>query len=214
MGKLNFRNVLTMLLPLVALIANVGVVLTQKGRVDDIDTRRQKTEENIAAVEAAIKRVDESPSPPRMPTMEQSPREQVDFLNMLRAFASASAVKVDQFNNSTPVAPSSGSGTDASKTVIPGGVLAISSSVEISGPYNNVRSFMYDLLRSPRLFSVNDLQWTRGMPYPKTVASFTLTRYVTPAPVGVAANLDQPQLRSATDVSGMSGPGPLSQSNP
>jgi len=144
----------------------------------------ERTEREIALAERTAQELKVAPAPARFPTSPLGPREQPDFLNTLRAYADATRVRLDRWTNATPIAPTSSAQEQEPSTrpKLPAGVAPVSSAVEASGSYANVREFLYLLLRSPRLFTMNDVRWERGDKWPRTRVSFTLTRYVSTAP--------------------------------
>jgi hypothetical protein len=118
----------------------------------------------------------------KLPTAEQSAREQPTFLNSLRAYAEESHVKLVRWAGvSTPLPVAGDNNGKPADTGMPPDVTAIASTVEVAGQYNNLRHFLYDLLRSPRLLNMTDIKWMRDETWPQTHLTFTLTRYVAPA---------------------------------
>src|SRR2546423_1443704 len=90
-----------------------------------------------------------------------------DVLNTLRIYANASGVKITRWMNGTPYAPVPGAngglggsnGTAEKPKPIPGGAAPIASSIEVAGPFNSIREFMYYLQRSPRLLNMTGIRW-------------------------------------------------------
>jgi hypothetical protein len=182
-GRLNLNNVLAVVLPLVVVLGSAWLTVFQVRRMRDLESQRRQVEQSIAITQNSIASLEALPPLNRIPTEPFAPKEQVDFLNTLRAYADATRVKLVNWTNATPLAPISPSNPAADSqepgSTLPRGVIPIGSAVVISGTYANVRDFLYYLLRSPRLFSMTDLRWSRSEQYPNTTVSFTLTRYVT-----------------------------------
>lgn len=196
MGRFNLNNVLVVVLPLIVLLGSGWLTMYQLRRMRDLDAQRRQVEQSIAITQNSIASLEALPPLNRIPTEPFAPKEQVDFLNTLRAYADATRVRLVNWSNATPLAPlsttSPATDTMEPKNALPRGVIPIGSAVVISGTYANVREFLYYLLRSPRLFSLTDLRWSRSDQYPNTTVSFTLTRYVTrpgdSAPAGGTTN--------------------------
>jgi hypothetical protein len=94
---------------------------------------------------------------------------------------------------------------------LPRGVTAISSRTIVSGRYDRINAFLYDLMKSPRLFNLTNAEWRRGSNYPETELTFTLIRYVTPAanppsdvaPPEVTTNSGSPAPASGSSAAGL-----------
>jgi len=181
-NRSSFLNIATWVVPIACLALAAGVIYYEVRRIRLLDEERVRVDQNIAFVEKLRQEITrQAPAMMnRFPTVEQSPKEQPDFLNKLRIYAAAARVRIVRWSNATPIAPTSDrdSGLEG-RSSIPPGVIPIASSIEVAGVYNNIRGFLYSLLSDPRLFSMNDIQWVRGDQWPRTRVSFTLTRYVT-----------------------------------
>lgn len=181
MTRASLLNIATIVVPLVCLLLAGGVTFYEVQRIRRLDAELKQAERNIAFVQKIREEIDRMPPVSRFPAAEMTPQEQTDFLNTLRAYALANRVTIVRWTNA-PVAPSRPA-TDTRQSSMPSGITPIAGSVEVSGLYNNVRGFLYDLLQGARLFTINDIRWRRGQKWPATNISFTLTRYVTTAPV-------------------------------
>lgn len=155
------------------------------------------TERNIKAEDMLSKELIVAPPNTRVPSVAPSVQEQPEFLNYLRVVAHTTNVRLVKWTN-TPVVQTvnaEGKPTDPS-SVLPPGVTAIHSAVEIGGSFNNIRQFLYYVSKSRRLLNVTDVKWTRTVDrWAGTSASFSLIRYVSdaappgtqPQPTSVAA---------------------------
>ena len=174
------------LVPLACLLLAGGVTVYEWRRISQYEGEKQAIRSNSQMVDSLERAVAAQPKPTRIPTADLTPREQPDFLNILRIYANASAVRITKWSNGTPNAPTSGTaaglngtnGEEKEKKAIPGGALPVASSIEVAGAYNGIREFMYYLQRSPRLLNMTDIRWKRADHWPQTSASFTLVRYV------------------------------------
>jgi len=181
-----FARTLSWLMPVLCALVIAGVVGRQWMALQALGREHRSVEQDIAVVENSLRQLDAAPPPSRIATEELSNREQVSFLNMLRGYADAWRVRLVRWSNGTPIAP--GMAAEGAPNRLPEGVYAIGSAVEVAGAYNDVRRFLYDLQRSPRLYNLSEVRWTRGDKWPITMASFTLTRYVTAAAPGVSSS--------------------------
>lgn len=182
MNRTSHLNIAKIVIPFLCFLIAGGVISYEIRRIRRLEGERIQVEQNIATVEKLRQELDQHTPVMlnRFPTAQQSPQEQADFLNKLRAYAAATQIRIVRWTNATPIAPASGGESGPPKqSSIPPGVLPISSSIEVSGLYNDIRAFLYSLLRDPRLFSLTDIEWQRSDRWPRTRVSMTLTRYVT-----------------------------------
>ncbi len=210
MNKLSLFNIAAIVVPFACFLIAGGVIYREVLRINQLNDTRIQMEKNIAFLETIQKELDRQPPLPRFPTVEQSPREQPDFLNTLRMFAFATSVRLVRYTNATPIAPSSTSAANQdTKPASPSGVIPIASSVEVAGRYTNIREFLYALQRSPRLFNMSDIRWTASAErWPITSTSFTLTRYVTAAKTAAGpASPGEPPTGIAQDTNLITSPG-------
>ncbi len=180
MSRMSASNVVCVVLPAVCVIGGGLTMWWQYRRIANLSTERVATERSIAIMQQQLAASEGEAPPMRIATMEMTPKEQVDFLYSLRAYAAATRVRLVSWTNGTPMAPAAPGGKEQAASTLPAGVNAISSAITVSGTYANVREFLYYLLRSPRLLSMSDMRWARGDAWPVSSVSFTLTRYVTP----------------------------------
>lgn len=196
MNRQRLSNMAILLVPFACLLLAGGVTVYEWKRISQYLGEEQTIQSSVQTVANLERAVAAQPKPTRIPTAEQTTKEQPDFLNTLRVYANASGVKILKWSNGTPYAPASGGTTSSNGTpqdkqkVIPGGAIPVASAIEVAGSYNNIREFMYYLLRSPRLLNMNDIKWKRDDHFPQTSASFTLVRYVTPPKQVTAMNVD------------------------
>ncbi|HLV79662.1 MAG TPA: hypothetical protein VKT32_05245 [Chthonomonadaceae bacterium] len=188
MNRSSFYNIATIAVPLTCFLLAIGLVFYEIHRLSTLKAESHQTAQQIAQVEKIIHDIEAQPPSEKIPAVPQTANEQVDFLNVLRLFASESRVTISRWSNATPLAPvttsnapgNNGSGNNAGSS-LPSGITPIASSVEVTGPYSGVRRFFYDLLQEKRLINMTEFRWSRGQ-YPQTHVSFTLTRYVSPPP--------------------------------
>src|SRR2546423_4672403 len=145
MNRQRLSQLAIYLVPLACLFLAGGVTVYEWRRISQYEGETQAIQTNTQIVENLERAVAAQPKPTRIPTAEQTPREQPEFLTTLRIYASASGVKITKWANGTPNAPTptgapgrTGSNTDEKKA-LPGGALPIASSVEVAGPFNSIR---------------------------------------------------------------------------
>jgi len=194
MNRSSFYNIATIAVPLTCFLLAIGLVFYEIHRLNLLQSESRETAQQIVQVDKIIHDIEAQPPSAKIPAVPQTATEQVDFLNVLRLFASESKVSITRWSNATPLAPAgggnapTGAGNNAggnSGSAMPEGITPIASAVEVTGPYNGVRRFLYDLLREKRLINMTDFKWSRGQ-WPATHVSFTLTRYITQPPASVA----------------------------
>jgi hypothetical protein len=181
-NRTSLINSATLLVPLVCLILSGAVVFYEWRRNQQLADDRLQVEKQIAFHEKLMGQITQMPQPSRMPTVEMTENEQPSFLNSLRLSADAYQVRLVRWSNAVPVPGAGGSADDPARKIMPAGVIPIASQVELQGRYEQVRQFLYELMRSPRLLNISDIRWSRGEPWPNTRLTFTLTRYVTQGP--------------------------------
>jgi hypothetical protein len=183
-------------IPLVCLVLGVILIMTQLARVRGLDAEKAQISKNISFVQGLIAQNDMQPLADKEPAIPQTADEQSLFLNELRLHAANARIELVRWANSPPPAQQPGAPAPPPS----GPTIPIVSSVETAGTYQNLRAFMYSLLRSPRLLNVSNLTWRREDDYPNTRLIFTLTRYVTkPQPI---ANVQPTSTAGATNPSG------------
>lgn len=200
------------MLPILCFGLAAGVSMHQANRLHKLNQEWRQVGKQLAAMDSLTVVAGAKPRLVRYPTVEQSPNEQPLFLNILRAYALETHVKVMRWANSSSVAKqastSSANGANAEKPPagMPPDVTPIASVVEVSGTYNDMRRFLYRLMRSPRVLSLSDIRWMREDKWPVTHLNFTLTRYV--APPGKAALRDAEASAKLRDPMALSQPKP------
>ena len=95
-------------------------------------TKGRKTTQQIAALDRLAREIQVRPIGRKVAVVPPSPDEQPLFLNMLRGFADNSRVQLAKYDNRTVPPPASGS-ADAKTNLLPPGVIALTSNVEIAG---------------------------------------------------------------------------------
>src|SRR5262249_22051591 len=154
----------TVCCPLFAGIVAGGVVGFEVRREHRLKAEYTRLSSDAQKLETTIKGMADHVQTQRYPTAPSTPQEQPDFLNTLRRYAYTRQVRIARLTETS--ASTTETGTSASdqtaKPARPVGVRALSSQVDIQGIYNRNRQFLYDLLRSPRLFTLNDIKLTRS----------------------------------------------------
>jgi hypothetical protein len=177
MKKLRFLKIAVILCPVGAAFVAGSVYGFEVRRLHRFEAERAKAEAQMASLERLVKEIEAQPDIVRIPTADQTPQEQAQFLTALRSWAEARHVQLVRWTN-VVTAPSSPEAGQA--TTLPAGVTAIVSNIDVKGRYDDARQFLYDLQRSRRLLTLNNVRWTRGEKWPGTEVFFSLTRYVTP----------------------------------
>jgi hypothetical protein len=200
------------MIPILCFGFAAGVSMHQANRLHKLDQEWRQVGKQLAAMDSLTVVAGAKPRLVRYPTVEQSANEQPLFLNILRAYALETHIKVTRWANVSSVAnqasTSSTNATNAEKPPagMPPDVTPIASTVEVSGTYNDIRRFLYRLMRSPRVLSLSDIRWMRDDKWPETHLHFTLTRYV--APLGKASLRDVEASAKLRDPMALSQPKP------
>jgi hypothetical protein len=178
MNKLSLYHIATIVLPILSLMIAGGVAYYEINRLHELEADLARTEQQITSTERTIAATRSNPGGSKHATAVPSPHEQTDFLNWLRMYANLTHVQITRWSNA-PAASTSAAGNS-----LPAGVTPLESAVEISGQYNNMRQFLYNVEHdSPRLLNLSNTNWSRGTP-PLTRLTFTLTRYLAPQAAG------------------------------
>jgi type IV secretory pathway VirB10-like protein len=175
MNQLRNYRIATVALPIVALIVGAIAIGSQMMRLRNAERQQTLADKNVKFLEDLIRQDQAQPLGDKIPALANNPNEQQLFLDELRQRALTSHVQVVRWSNK-PAKQSKDKDKNAKQAEL--GITPLASAVEVAGEYNQVRSFMYSLLRSPRLLNVSELTWLRDQ-YPTTRLMFTLTRYVT-----------------------------------
>jgi hypothetical protein len=182
----------TLGVPVLALVIGGVGFTTQHRRLGGLEADLKKAETEYAAIKKLVAEMESQKGISRFPTVAITPREQPIFLTTLRTYADLSGVKLIKWGGAPVPAITRGPQPNGKKdpNALPDGVSAIANQVEISGNYQGVRGFLYNVLRIPRLINLNDVKWARGAKGQPTTLTFTVTRYV--APLGKASTEDMP----------------------
>lgn len=162
-----------LLVPVISIFIVVVLALYEAHRYRQYGRELVVTQKQITQLDTLIKDLDAKPPITVIPVILQSPVEQPDFIDVLRASAEKNHIVLNRWANATGPA-----GAGAS-TNVPAEVTAINCTIESAGTYNNLRRFLYSLQDAPRLFTLSDMVWTRNDRWPTTTLKFNLTRYVT-----------------------------------
>jgi hypothetical protein len=178
-------RLVTLLVPLICLFVAGVVTLYESHRYHQLQAELSRTERQLTDLNRLIKEIERQPPVAILPADVQSPKEQSNFLTLLRAYADGSHVQLTNWSNTAQAAP-----TEGEKRTLPSDISAIVSAIEITGTYKDARLFLYRLMSAPRLFSMGDMAWGRNDKWPITSLKFTLTRYVAPSGSIALRNLD------------------------
>jgi Tfp pilus assembly protein PilO len=162
-------------LPLFALVIGAGAITFETRQLSNVQSELNATRQEVASARNLINEMEGQKSLSRYPTAAMTPTEQPYFLNSLRTYAELNHVELVRWSS----APIPGKNDPAVKA-LPADVTPLVSSVELDGRYADLRAFLYDLLKSPRLVNMTDMKWSRGFKGPVETLTFTLTRYVVP----------------------------------
>jgi len=189
MNQAQNYKILTIVLPIVAVVIAGIFTMTQIKRGQGLAEQKQEVDKSIAYLKNLMEQDRLQPLTDKIPAEVISPQEQAAFLDQLRQLAAGSGIEIIRWTNTARalVAPTPApdpNNPDAKPEDNPASkVTALMCTMDISGEYPRMRSFMYALLRSKRLLNVSSLTWTRTNEYPRTALTFTCTRYVTSEPM-------------------------------
>ena len=184
MDKQTKFKMATVLFPLVAAIVGGVVYRIEGNKLHRFEADLKAADVQLASVKQIVKEMEGQKRVGRTPTLAMTAREQPIFLDMVRKTADASHIQLVRWTNAPVLAISKADKEDSSKRIYPDDVTPIAGNVEISGRYGDVRNFLYNVLRLPRLVNMSDVKWSRGSKGHLQSVTFTLTRYV--APIGKA----------------------------
>jgi hypothetical protein len=183
-------KILTIVLPIVAVLIAGIFTMTQITRMRSLRSEKEAVDKNIAYLEDLMRQDQLQPLTDKIPAEVISPEEQAAFLDQLRQLAAASGIEIIRWTNTarslTPPPPPNPNDPKAKEQPPASKVTALMCTMDIAGEYPAMRSFMYALLRSKRLLNVSGLTWSRTNEYPRTALTFTCTRYVTSEPMYIA----------------------------
>jgi len=184
---------LTIVLPIAAALCASGVSAYEWRRLKQFESEVESTQSKLTQIDRELRSYEAQPQTQKYPTVPKTSREQALFLNAMRSNADASKVQLIRWSNLAPPAtaqPTQPSPEKDKAAAGPaGGVTPIISVVEVSGRSENTRVFLYNVMRSRRLYNMTDIKWVRDT-WPNTHLTFTLTRYVAPPlplPIGTVA---------------------------
>jgi len=185
-NKLNQYRMFAVIVPILCLAVGGWVVWNQKTRLDSVVAERAQVEKNLEFKKKMILDIGSQPLAEKEPTVPASDAEQAAFLEGLRSIAKNSGVTLTRWSN----VPAPAADPNKPETGLPQNVSAILSTLEVNGPYSNVRSFLYSIARAPRLLNFSGIRWARAGDSGNTLLSVTVTRYVSTgaAPAPAPAN--------------------------
>jgi Tfp pilus assembly protein PilO len=178
MHKKTAMQAAVILCPVGSLLIAGGVIAGGRAHVNALDADDRTVRQQIASARQLLAELEGQQHLVRFPTAAQVAQEQPVFLNQLRSYADLNRVRIDRWTiSATTINPRS---AQAQKKGLPPDVTPLTSSLQVAGRYADVRLFLYDLLRSPRLVNMSDIRWTRAPTPGDTALIFTITRYVAP----------------------------------
>src|SRR5258708_5728753 len=162
---------LAVAVPIVAVVLSLFVVRPACGRYGDLKQDNEKKS-------GEIRRMVETPIPrpgPVRPADDSTSTEPPQFMGMIRLTAQKSSCLIATFDSN-----------GAGETKQEGPVRNIRAKLDLIGTYPQIRSFLWNLSHSHRLYVVTDLSISTNTPIPAQAlsrgavrASFNIERYVT-----------------------------------
>lgn len=197
MNKLNQYRLFAILIPILCLGVGGWVVFNQYRRLGQLNIEQDKTEQNLAFQKRMIEEIGSQPLAAKEPMAPASDAEQAAFLEGLRTIANDSGVVLTKWNNvaAPPVDPKKPA------AVLPAGVSEALSTLEVEGPYENVRTFLYAIGLAPRLLNFSGIKWARTTDANSTNLKVTITRYVSPPEQADVPPSSTPASAGATEKS-------------
>lgn len=167
MNQAQNYKILTIVLPIVALVIGGIFTMTQITRGRSLGEQKEEVDKNLAYLENLMQQDRLQPLTDKIPAEVISPQEQAAFLDQLRQLAAASGIDIVRWTNTAralvaPAGPTDPNDPNAKPEDNPASkVTALMCTMDISGEYPRMLSFMYALLRSKRLLNVSSLTWSR-----------------------------------------------------
>ena len=174
MNKIQLHRLLAAVVPILCLAVGGWVVWSQKTRLESLTAEYQRVEKNLKFQKDMIAAIGNEPLAQKEPTVASSDAEQAEFLDGLRTIAKESGVTLTKWTNVAAPAQD----PEKKDAGLPQGVSPILSTLEVNGPYPNVRQFLYTIARAPRLLNFSGIRWARSTSGDNTDLSVTITRYV------------------------------------
>ncbi len=182
MNRLSQYRIFAILIPILCLAIGAWITWKQHERLEAARAEDKKVEADIAFQVKMIQEIGSQPLAEKEPTAPASDAEQAAFLDGLRTIARDSGVILTSWSN--VAAPPA----DKDKPQNYAGAMPMLSTLEVVGPFENVRAFLYSIARAPRLLNFSGIKWSRAEESKSDVTklSVTITRYVSndlpPAP--------------------------------
>jgi hypothetical protein len=179
----NPKTLLIIVAPIVCLLIVGAAAYLQYSQMTALKADVATVQQQIVKINQTLRQTLAAPVIKRFAAGAPTKDEQAYFINWLRLRATAANVELARLSNIPPPAPPANAQASAPKDPnapkpLPRGIAAQASTVEASGRYSDIRDFLYLLLKSERVLTINGVTWTRGEKWPQTKVSFTLTRYV------------------------------------
>lgn len=178
MNKPLLLRIAIIVVPLVSMLVSGVVVGLQVLKLQAATARSLTIRRDLGQVDRALEAIRLRPAAVRVAAVKSTALEQPQFLDILRAYAALSRVKLTRWVAVPP--PQPGEEKDKAALPLPDGVIALPSTVEVEGDYGQVREFLYRLMYAPRLYTMTEPIWRREETRGGTRVTLTITRYLTP----------------------------------
>lgn len=161
---------------LISFIASAIFVFAATRKLNAASDADAVTRSAIDSASRQLADVNRQKSAERYATEPQSAQELPGFVNAVRGYADPNHVQIVRWMVA-PIIVNVHS-NEYKRLNMPDHVTPLTTFVQVRGSYAGVRAFLYGLLRSPRLFTLNELKWTRGVKPAETDLAITVTRYL------------------------------------
>ncbi len=177
------------LIPGLCMAGSIAVAVHQNGELKEAQNIRELALNEVQTVRLQKLAVEAQIGESRFAAAETSDLEQTLFLSDLRArVAKHGAVitnwtsQAAEYGKAEANSPTQNQ-TDPKEAALLKGVVKVSSTLTLSGPYSAIRGFLRDISSSDRLFTLSRIAWSRTKD--GTILIVTISRYV------AASNLDR-----------------------
>lgn len=177
MSKALWLRIAMFVVPIVCLVVSGVVVSMQVAKLRAANADSKRIDRDMALVDKGLEAIKLRPAPARVAAVKATPLEQPQFLDILRAYAALSRVKLVRWVAIAP--PEPGKEDPKAGAPLPEGITAMASTVEVEGDYGQVREFLYRVMFAPRLYTMTEPTWRRDQTLGGTRVTLTITRYLT-----------------------------------
>jgi hypothetical protein len=175
----DWRRVVGWAVPLVCMAVVGGAIYVQHGNLqraqDELGRAQEEARQALAANEEAARHGGEV----RFAAQPTDRNEEAEFLEVLRKRAAETGVKIKAWTAQlTPPPPTGQSEAESAdpKAQKLKGLVSLRSELTVEGAYGNVRTFIAGLEQTKRLYTFNEIRWTKTRI--GTELKATITRYV------------------------------------